>query len=252
VSSLFLSALPQPLADLGLDKALRDALLKLMAALPSSKREHIEQERALVYLDPASWFQRAEPVPYLSLLQYAAREQRQVKIRYNYPDGHQEDRLINPYGLVAKTSLWYVVANTARGMRIYKVARIAEAELLDSPFERPAEFDLVSHWEQQRGTFEKNLQRYEIQLSIAPYMGDVFQKIYGESADAILNTATPPDAQGWRTVTLTFENIRQAGHEVLMLGADVEVVAPLELRDYVADTAQKIAQRYAPEMVHSA
>src|SRR5262249_34475315 len=73
-STLFLSALPQPLADLGLDKALRDALLKLMAALPSQRREQIEQERALLHLDATPWFYSGEQVPHLPLLQEAARK----------------------------------------------------------------------------------------------------------------------------------------------------------------------------------
>src|SRR5258706_26096 len=51
IRALFLLNMTHPLADLGLDKALDDALLKLSAALPAAQRQEAEQVRQRIYLD---------------------------------------------------------------------------------------------------------------------------------------------------------------------------------------------------------
>src|SRR5688572_16916311 len=169
-SSLFVASLPKPLADLGLDKTLRDAMLKLLAALPAGRREQVEQERSIIHLDAAPWFQSSEPIPCLTLLQQAARIQQQVWMRYQYPDGREGERVMHPYGLVAKATLWYVVADTANGMRLYRVSRIQEAKLLEEKFEKPADFDLADYWEAARDTFIAGLPRYPVTVRASPQM----------------------------------------------------------------------------------
>ncbi len=54
VRTLLLSGVPRPLADLGLDKALEVALLKLLAALPSARRPDAERARGRLHLDAAA------------------------------------------------------------------------------------------------------------------------------------------------------------------------------------------------------
>ncbi len=49
--TLFMSGIAGPMADLGLGKALEDALLKLLVALPSAYRHNAEQARQRMHLD---------------------------------------------------------------------------------------------------------------------------------------------------------------------------------------------------------
>lgn len=244
-SSLFVSALPRPLADLGLDKTLRDAMLKLLAALPAGRREEVEQEMALIHLDAAPWFYTTEPVPHLPLLRQAARQRRKVHIRYQYPDGYQSERWIAPYGLVAKASLWYVVADTPNGMRNYRVSRIQQAEMLPDTFERPRNFNLEQHWNETCEAFEKSLPHYPVTLRVAPDMTGALMRVYGESIRSRIEAAEPPDAEGRIILPFVYETREMACGAVLALGAGVEVMDPPELRDLVAETARQIVAQYA-------
>lgn len=52
-----------------------------------------------------------------------------------------------------------------------------------------------------------------------------------------------PD-RGWVTATCRMRSLSSMAVEVLALGPDVEVVAPAELRDHVADQARRTARLY--------
>ncbi|MCU0511373.1 MAG: YafY family transcriptional regulator [Anaerolineae bacterium] len=244
-SSLFMASLPQPLADLGLDQTVRAALLKLLAALPAGRRAQVQQEKAIIHLDAAPWFHTDEGVPCLTLLQQAARAGQKVWMRYQYPDGHESQRLISPYGLVAKATLWYVVAATPGGMRLYRVSRIQEARLTDETFERPADFDLAAYWAAACETFMANLPRYPVTLRVSPVLAAALPAIYGEHLRARL-AAAAPDPDGWRVIVISYDDFQSACNEVMgRLGDAAEVLEPAELRAAIVDGAARLWARYA-------
>ena len=76
--------------------------------------------------------------------------------------------MVDPLGLVAKGSAWYLVAAVDGMPRSYRVSRVAEAILLDEPCARPQDFDLASFWESSTASFKANLPRYEARLRVAP------------------------------------------------------------------------------------
>src|SRR5579863_122106 len=100
INTLFMSGAAGPLKDLGLGKAREDALLKLLAALPSVYRRHAELARQRIHLDAAGWFQQEEPVPLLPLLQEATWNDRRLRLTYlRGRDNTINQRLVDPYGL---------------------------------------------------------------------------------------------------------------------------------------------------------
>ncbi len=129
IRTLFVPGVHGPLADLGLGRVLEDALLKLMAALPSVHRHDAQRVRQRLLLDAAGWFRGEEPVPYLHTVQEAIWQDRALMLTYRRPDGVNTERLVDPYGLVAKASIWYLVAldRAAAEMRVFRVSRITEA-----------------------------------------------------------------------------------------------------------------------------
>jgi predicted DNA-binding transcriptional regulator YafY len=233
------------LADLGADQAAEAALLKLSAALPSRFQEDAVRVRQRLHLDPAGWFQMEEPVPFLPMLQQAVWEDRRVRMTYRRGDGTHVERVIEPYGLVAKAGIWYVVARSFEWVQVFRVSRILEAEPVDSTFPRPDDFDLAGHWRQWCDSFERTMEKYHVTLRVSPIGGPLLVKAFGEGMHGLLGQAeTEPDSTNL-LVVLTFSSAEDACRKLLGLGDGVEVTAPPELRQLMYERAAIVAGIYA-------
>jgi predicted DNA-binding transcriptional regulator YafY len=247
VQALFMFTVPGLLADLGADKASEAAMLKLMASLPAPFQQDAAFVQARLHLDPAAWFQPEEDVPFLPLVQTAVWQNKRLRLNYRRGDGQWVKRLIDPYGLVAKASVWYVVGGMRGGrIQVYRVSRIMEAELTGSHFERPNNFDLASYWQTWRDRFEDQQNKLSVQLRVPPTSGPLLALVFGEGIVKTLQKTTP-DAAGCATITLTFDSLESACRQLLGLGTAVEVVTPQELRQRLYEQAQQTRQQYQPD-----
>jgi predicted DNA-binding transcriptional regulator YafY len=262
VRGLFLSAVPGPLADLGMGKALEAAMLKLAASLPDMHREDVARVRGRIHVDTAEWFRPQEAVPHLKTIEEAVWRDRRLSITYRRTEGLVVKRRIEPYGLVAKGNVWYVVGaivqrpqiygvsrvKSARSMvQVYRVSRIMAAELTEEGFERPDNFDLAGFWAQWCEEFQDSLPRYTATLRFSPGLVPALPRIYGEGVRALIDGAEPPDEQGWIAFTLTFDSFEAACGSVLGLGTGAEVLEPPELREAVLDLASRVVDFYTRE-----
>jgi predicted DNA-binding transcriptional regulator YafY len=244
VNTLFMSGIASPIADLGLGKAGEDALLKLLVALPSVYRRNAEQAREYIYLDAAGWFHHEEEVPYLQVVQEAIWHDRRLRLSYQKGDFDLVERVVDPYGLVAKASVWYLVAASAGEMRVFRISRIQAVEVIEERFDRPVDFDLRTFWAQWCMEFETSLRRYPVTLRVAPCAVPDLTHVFGDWVQTLIKQAEPPDKDGWMTITLLFEGMPQARSRMFALGTMVEVLQPLELRKSLADSAANIASIY--------
>src|SRR5690606_16767949 len=96
-----------------------------------------ERMRQRIHLDAIPWFQTREAVPHLQTLQEAIWNDQSVRITYRRSDNEVREYTIDPYGLVAKSHIWYVVARRDAGMRVFRVSRIQTLTLTAEYFERP-------------------------------------------------------------------------------------------------------------------
>ncbi len=143
--ALFLVAGPASAAT----PEVRAALRKLVRALPEPFRSDAEAASAAVVVDPVAWGRPsdARPVPvHLELLQRAVIEGEQVRLGYVAADRNVSDRVVHPLGLAAKGHAWYLVADTASGLRTFRVDRVQSAETTGQPVVRPPDFDLSEAW----------------------------------------------------------------------------------------------------------
>jgi predicted DNA-binding transcriptional regulator YafY len=241
VQALFLSGPPRLLADLGLDKASQGALIKLLAALPSLSRRNAEEIRQRIYVDAAGWRQPGEAIPFLPKLQEAIWLERKLRLSYRRGDGGVVERVVEPLGLVAKGSVWYLVAAVEGEVRSYRVSRVQDATLIDEPFVRPRDFDLAAHWEQSTVEFKANLPRYPATVRADPA---IVPRMRQESHYTRLQRVGPPEADGWVTVDILFEEDHSAREYVLSFGPQIEVLEPATLREQVLQAAQGIVARY--------
>ncbi|HUG11804.1 MAG TPA: WYL domain-containing protein [Opitutaceae bacterium] len=142
----FLMAQPRVIGDLRLAAAAERALDKLMAALPVSMRARAAFIRQRLFVDTTGWRGRSEDLSFLPVVQDAISRDRKMTMQYRRADHEEIDRVLDPLGLVAKGGTWYLVAKTSAGLRTYRVSRIAKAAVLDTPSERPSDFDLAAYW----------------------------------------------------------------------------------------------------------
>jgi predicted DNA-binding transcriptional regulator YafY len=241
IQALFLTRPPRLLADLGLDRASEAGLIKLLAALPAMARQGAQDARQRIYVDVAGWRTSHEAIPHLGTLQEAIWSEQRVRFTYQRTDGVTVERLAEPLGLVAKGSIWYIVAAIVGELRTYRVARVQSAELTGEPFTRPPDFDLATYWESSASQFTNTLPRYDASLRVAPEALPAVRA--GGRYTRILSEA-PPDGEGWVAIEISFEEPHGAREFVLGFGAQIQVIAPPELRADVLRAAEAVVALY--------
>jgi len=244
IQALFMLTIPSPISDLGVSQQLKTAILKLTSALAGDHYEHSDYLRQRLHLDAASWFQTDAPVPHLKVVQEAVWQDRQVVISYRRRNGMVSERTISPYGLVAKASIWYLVAATEEEMRVYRVSRIEAAKISQTHFTRPQDFDLAEFWAGWVTSYKTSLPKYPVTLRIGPDLIPALPSILGEGVRSLIEQAQP-DSEGWLVVDYTFERIEEAQTYVLGMGASVDVIAPEELRVSVLKIATDVVDHYS-------
>jgi predicted DNA-binding transcriptional regulator YafY len=241
--ALFLIQPSRMLADLGFDKASDAALIKLLAALPAAHRIDAEYARQRIHIDPSGWHRADEAVAALPVIQQAIWQGRRLRFIYKGGPCADAERVVDPLGLVAKGSAWYLVAAVEGTPRSYRVSRVAEATLSDEPCARPKGFDLAAFWAASTASFRASLPRYQATLRVAP---EVLPRLSYAGRFARIEQTGEPDGDGWAEVRLRFDVEEMAIEYALSFGARVEVIAPPGLRDKVIEMARAVIAFYAP------
>jgi predicted DNA-binding transcriptional regulator YafY len=246
--SIFLAGVPSAAAELGLGAVLATAELKLRAALPARLNRSVGEIKDRFHLDPAGWFRETETHPHLSDLAHAVWERRHCRMRYlRWREPREVTREIAPLGIVLKAGVWYFVAVVDSSVRTYRVATILSLEVLPTTFERPSDFDLAAAWSEWATDFERRLHRASAVVRLAPAALERIPYLMSRAMNrGVFSALGPPDPDGWTTVTLPIESVKHAHAELLKLGGDVEVVAPVELREMMVGSARAMVALYDP------
>ena len=229
--ALFAAGMSGPAAELGLGGELAAARLKLLAALPSELQERATRASRLFHLDTRGWFRAEDSVPHLPALSSAVWSGCRVRLRYR--EGPRVvQRTVDPLGLVLKGGAWYLISRRSVGMRVYRVSRVAGVRALPETFDRPAGFEIEAFWDEWSRAFEQSLARVDVTIRVSE---DVRRFLPGELR-----------SQDDGSVVAAFQSLGEAYRELLRFGADVEVLAPAELRERIAETSREVAALYVP------
>jgi predicted DNA-binding transcriptional regulator YafY len=249
--SLVVASVPGVLADLGLGPAADRALIKLLATLPEARRRAAEQARGYLHVDPTGWRRAEEAAPFLPTLELALRTGRRVAIEYEHAfDRQVVSRTVDPLGLVAKGSIWYLVAAVDGQPRTYRASRIRAATILDASAERPPGFDLAASWATSAAEFRAGLPASRVTVRVAP---DGMGRLRAGWRYATVESEAEPDADGWSVCTIRADSVEMAAECVVSLGGSAEIVEPVELRARVLALAGAVEARHAaPEARHAA
>ncbi|MFC9908587.1 helix-turn-helix transcriptional regulator [Streptomyces sp. NPDC127197] len=247
--ALFLSGVPGPLREMGLQDAASAARLKVSAALLPSLRDASRTAAQRFHLDAPNWFKEPETPELLPVVADAVWDDRRITARYRRGEGEVK-RELEPYGLVLKAGVWYLCAQVAsngshRTYRVYRIDRFTAVEAGAERFTRDEEFDLPGFWEERAEQFARSILRAEVVVRLsAEGMRRLPWAVDPLSAREALEDGGAPDADGWVTLTLPVESEEVAHTQLTALGPEVEVLAPEGLREQFAQDAARLAELY--------
>jgi predicted DNA-binding transcriptional regulator YafY len=158
-------------------------------------------------------------------LRQAATERRACVIRYVKPDGAEpESRNIEPYALLFAERWWYAVSRCRdrEEIRLFRVDRVLDAELLDDRFEVPADFDPGAYAPDGRAFVAGSTVEATVRYSerIAPWIKERHPEAESSNGGAVVVRHRVADPS-WLI------------RHVLQYGIDAEVLAPAAIRELV-------------------
>ncbi|MFF9818137.1 helix-turn-helix transcriptional regulator [Streptomyces sp. NPDC014006] len=242
--ALFILAAEGAHAALGLDAALGSALRKVMAALPAPHRPAAEVTSRRILVDATRWRGGPQQAVDLEVLQDAVFADRRLKLRYRHSGEHEpRTYTVDPYGLVSKAGVWYLVADRRGRPRLFRADRVRSAKLLDDPVRRRPGVELADAWEVLRRQVEERPGGLEVVVRVRRDRLDMFRRMMASTLVGL------PDDDGhgeWVTARLSYRVVAEA-RQLLAFSDRVEVLSPPPVREELARAAASVTRLYASE-----
>jgi predicted DNA-binding transcriptional regulator YafY len=237
---------PSALGDPALAAASERAFGKLLAAMPQKMQTQAASIRARLHIDPEGWHPSSNDLSLLPIVQDAIARDCKLTFLYSRADGESGVRTVDPFGIVTKQGIWYLVARAPAGMRTYRISRMQNAVLLAVTFERPAKFDLAAHWKSATVQLQQKRGQFPTTLALSPDASASLSR-WSRVSPAPEVQCTPALPDGWTVLHVFFENSDEARFIALGLGARVHVLQPASLRDQVKEEMEAAIKRPAPD-----
>lgn len=223
----------------------RSALRKLARALPETFRASAEVAASAVIVDPTDWGTDEAPPPprHLELLQRCIIERRRVVLAYTDRTRAATERSVDPYGLVSKGTVWYLIAGTEKGMRTFRVSRVRDVTLTDEIVERPADFDLSAAWRQVTAAVGEHRTSVRCTIRIEHRHVGGLRAQFG--SDLMVAELDELDDGRVEVIVGGPAPIVIAQH-LAGWGSLVEVIEPDEVRVHLARIGHELLDRYTP------
>nr|WP_221373901.1 WYL domain-containing protein [Actinoplanes polyasparticus] len=215
---------------------IKAALRKLMRALPETYRTEAQAAADATVVDPSRWGElpRDHPAEVHQLQQAVVRRR---SVRFRYKDARRE---ADPWGLIDKDGLWYLIAGTPKGRRTFRLDRVTDLEVTAETFERPAGFTLDTAWDEVVGTIEERRSRTWATLLIPERFVWVLRDHFGRHC-------RPGDVldDGRVRVQVGAPTPRDIARTLSGWGSVVEVLDPPAVREELARIGAELTTLYA-------
>lgn len=248
---LFVPAPSGVLAQLGLANTAAVGSAKLHASLPAALRTQVDLFRSCLFVDAPGWKQANEEVEHLGVLLTALSRAKQLRVSYRNFSGAVGEREIDPYGLVLKGAVWYLVGAAPVEVRSFRADRIEQTQVLERDSTRPEGFDLETYWAQARTQFERTLPRFEVTLLVQEiHRGRLTRGV--RFCRVLVQHPAHDIGEDWWRVSMTFDSEDVALEFALGFGARVQIEHPFALRQAVLQEARRLlaqANTIAPDAV---
>ena len=217
------------LSDLPFKREMVSLLTKLRALLPQGELSSAQGLLSTVGVDVPT---RAQRAPFLEDLLHAAQSETWLRITYQ-SSGRISTQHLLPKHIYAQSGFWYCRALSAEHgeERTYRVDRIQAAsppapDFVPGPMREALPYGHESHPE----IHARLTARGADQIESEPHAGRFVRREPGQPGELLLRC--PPGELDWYARLFA------------SLGAEVEVLAPPELRQKLRDLGQKLIERY--------
>ncbi len=220
----------------GLGPALDAAMRKVVDALPADATEAARR-----FLTDPETDLLASRRPHDQVADATMRTVRQAvlsghRLRIDYQGSGL--RTIDPLGLVTARDRSYLLALRDGEDRTYRLSRMASAEQLPEPAQRPTDIDLNQLWKDRCARFLS-----ENHITACVRVNPTRRDDLLNMAVAVRTEALGPD--GWPRLEVTFQDLRHAVWALWQLGPDAEAQTPQALRTALHNRAASLVARYA-------
>jgi predicted DNA-binding transcriptional regulator YafY len=213
------------------------ALAKLENILPNEQRNEIEWARQSLI---ATGLHRADPktwLPILAGLRKAVHEKNRVSVIYQSASPIKaQKRKVDPYALVLRTGLWYLVGycHLRTAIRTFRVDRIQKLSILDQTFQRPQDFNIHDYLENE----------FSDQPSVRALLKFIPEAAHMVMSNRIIWESVEENSDGSTVVTLNAPDLPWLTSMALSFANWVTVLEPFELREMVRSWAEATAKLY--------
>lgn len=211
---------------LGLGDPFCSALHKLSTALPDEQHRLVTHVQNRIVLDGGAWHREPAAPDALADVQAAVLDDERIRIRYQSKQAEKPgDRTVDPWGLLQVGTTWYLLAAHRGRPRSYRVSRIGAVHRLGRPSRRPPDLDLQQVWRRMRDDF-RGVPATEIVLRVhRPRLPLVLRSLAVTALGDPEPVAGAPDVHRLRV-----RSVEAAAAMLVGFGADIDVLAPAELR----------------------
>lgn len=244
----------EALSVAGLDAAQLDRL-GLSAVWESAARKIAARQAAapespgilgladLVLVDSTGWFADSEAAVDVSDLASTLRHRRRLRIQYRRSAENQaSSRVVDPYGIVAKSGRWYLVADDQGDGRLFALERLTAYEPLAAPAALRPDETLRTRWATLKENTEKR-GRVSVTVRLPENGLDLARRILGNRIHDVSDVET-----GWCTVIVRYPDIESV-RQLLQFGDHIEILTPDAARERIRQLATVLAEKHATQAV---
>ncbi|MFI1729976.1 helix-turn-helix transcriptional regulator [Streptomyces acidicola] len=247
--ALFVLAAQGAHAALGLDEALGSALRKVMAALPAPHRPAAEVTSRRVLVDASRWKGGPRQAVDLEALQDAVFADRRLRLSYRHSGAREPSTYtVDPYGLVSKAGVWYLVADRRGKPRLFRADRVRSATVLHDTVKRRPGVELADVWEVLRRQVEERPTGIDVTVRVRRAYADMFLRLQAAWLTALPEGGPDggPEGDGgseWLTAQLSYGRLGEV-RGLLVFADRLEVLSPPEARAELAAAAASVTELY--------
>lgn len=223
-----------------LSPAVRSALRKLVQALPDTLRAGAEAASQAVVVDATRWgAQERVRSELVDVLRDAVVRRRSVSFDYRARSGERTTRVVDPWGLVDKDEIWYLIAGTEAGQRTFRVDRMDAVVVTDDVAALPDDFELQRAWDRVVGEVEQRRSLLSAFVLIEARLLPVLQDHFGRQCETVAELD-----DGRVRVRVAAPMARSIAEQLAGWGAMVEVEGPEPVRAELARIGAELTARY--------